>query len=84
MAEGIDAISPFPTDRNWDSEGLYAHLDGNTSETRVGGFLYDAGYFDPEFFGISRVRRSPSTRSSGSSWRPRTRRWSARASIRPR
>ncbi len=53
MAEGIDAISPFPTDRNWDSEGLYAHLDGNTSETRVGGFLYDAGYFDPEFFGIS-------------------------------
>ncbi|WP_285620578.1 type I polyketide synthase [Kineosporia sp. NBRC 101677] len=53
MAEGIDAISPFPTDRNWDSEGLYSNLDGTTSETRVGGFLYDAGYFDPEFFGIS-------------------------------
>ncbi|WP_307825829.1 SDR family NAD(P)-dependent oxidoreductase, partial [Sinosporangium siamense] len=46
--DGVDAIGDFPTDRGWDLESL-----AGTSATRSGGFLYDAGEFDPGFFGMS-------------------------------
>ncbi|WP_407563209.1 SDR family NAD(P)-dependent oxidoreductase [Streptomyces sp. 184] len=55
VAEGTDAITPFPTDRNWNVEELY-HPDpehSGTSYTREGGFLHDAAEFDAGFFGIS-------------------------------
>ncbi|WP_159056403.1 type I polyketide synthase, partial [Streptomyces sp. DSM 15324] len=56
VTQGADAISAFPTDRGWDLDALHASSpDGgpSRSHTRAGGFLYDAGQFDPSFFGIS-------------------------------
>ncbi|MFI0408242.1 SDR family NAD(P)-dependent oxidoreductase [Actinomadura sp. 3N508] len=50
---GGDAISGFPVDRGWDLAGLQRNTGSGTSNTREGGFLYDAAEFDAEFFGIS-------------------------------
>nr|WP_237287673.1 type I polyketide synthase [Streptomyces autolyticus] len=51
----VDAISGFPTDRGWQLEGLLGDdpEQTGTSATIEGGFLYDAGEFDPDFFGIN-------------------------------
>jgi acyl transferase domain-containing protein/NADPH:quinone reductase-like Zn-dependent oxidoreductase/acyl carrier protein len=45
IADGVDAVGPFPADRGWATAGgEYA---------REGGFLADAAEFDAAFFGIS-------------------------------
>ncbi|NUT96873.1 MAG: hypothetical protein HOY78_33100, partial [Saccharothrix sp.] len=47
VAEGRDAVGPFPTDRDWDLADLAA------DQAREGGFLHDAADFDPTPFDIS-------------------------------
>ncbi|MFF7459266.1 type I polyketide synthase [Kitasatospora sp. NPDC008115] len=54
VAQGVDATSEFPTDRDW-PEDLYDPDPDRSgkSYTRRGGFLDDIAGFDAEFFGIS-------------------------------
>ncbi|WP_086824662.1 type I polyketide synthase [Allokutzneria sp. NRRL B-24872] len=55
IADGVDGVSEFPTDRGWDLDRLYNPDPDNlgTSYVRSGGFLTAAGEFDAELFGIS-------------------------------
>ncbi|MCX4543082.1 type I polyketide synthase [Streptomyces sp. NBC_01565] len=55
VADGVDAVTPFPEQRGWPLDRLY-HPDPDSlgkSYTDQGGFLHDADKFDPEFFGMS-------------------------------
>ncbi|HEY3482841.1 MAG TPA: beta-ketoacyl synthase N-terminal-like domain-containing protein, partial [Streptomyces sp.] len=48
------ATTPFPTDRGWDAQAIFDPEPGTPGRTYTveGGFLHDAGEFDPEFFDI--------------------------------
>ncbi|MFC5754743.1 type I polyketide synthase, partial [Actinomadura rugatobispora] len=52
---GTEGITEFPDDRGWPVDDLYHPEPGRpgTSYTRHGGFLHDAGEFEPAFFGMS-------------------------------
>nr|WP_018639362.1 type I polyketide synthase [Parafrankia elaeagni] len=55
LAGGVDAISPFPTDRGWQLEDLFnadASVPGSTY-AREGGFVDKVTDFDPGLFGIT-------------------------------
>ncbi|HWO67194.1 MAG TPA: type I polyketide synthase [Umezawaea sp.] len=54
VADGVDAVGEFPTNRGWAAD-LHDPEPGvpGRSTVRHGGFLHDAGEFDAAFFGIS-------------------------------
>ncbi|MFC8571816.1 type I polyketide synthase, partial [Streptomyces sp. NPDC057245] len=54
VAQGVDAVSPFPKDRGW-REDLYDPDPDSVGKSYVqeGGFLDDVSGFDPSFFGMS-------------------------------
>ncbi|MFD3573459.1 type I polyketide synthase [Streptomyces sp. NPDC058644] len=55
VLDGHDAVGPFPQDRGWDTDRLYAadaEAQGR-SRTLEGAFVDDAGGFDAGFFGIA-------------------------------
>jgi len=53
VRSGTDAVSAFPADRGWDSPEPEDQDRSGPGYVRQGGFLDQAGDFDPGFFGIS-------------------------------
>ncbi|MFD4764135.1 type I polyketide synthase [Streptomyces sp. NPDC058439] len=54
VSEGVDAIAPFPDDRGWRLDSVYAadSAGAGLSRTFEGGFVDGMADFDAEFFGI--------------------------------
>ncbi|WP_445030495.1 SDR family NAD(P)-dependent oxidoreductase, partial [Streptomyces sp. SAS_270] len=48
VADGVDAVGPFPADRGWNLDSV-----DDVDFAHSGGFLDGAAQFDPAFFGIS-------------------------------
>ncbi len=57
VAEGRDAIGPFPADRGWELARLFEPdpEDVGRGYAREGGFVDGAAEFDADFFGINRL-----------------------------
>ncbi|MFC4147314.1 type I polyketide synthase [Micromonospora mangrovi] len=55
LSAGQDAVGDFPDGRGWHLDQLYSPDpdDEGKVTVRTGGFVRDAGHFDPAFFGIS-------------------------------
>ncbi|WP_062213689.1 type I polyketide synthase [Streptomyces sp. NBRC 109706] len=55
VSEGVDAIAPFPTDRGWQLDAVYASDDARDGRGHAfeGGFIDGMADFDAAFFGIS-------------------------------
>nr|AKA59091.1 type-I PKS [Streptomyces sp. WAC2288] len=55
LADGVDAITDFPTDRNWDVDAVYDPDPdkAGTTYTRHGGFVTGASEFDSGLFGVN-------------------------------
>ncbi|WP_210406310.1 type I polyketide synthase, partial [Micromonospora sp. MH33] len=55
VAAAGDGVTGFPVDRGWDTDRAYDPTGERRGSTyaREGGFLHDAGNFDPELFKIS-------------------------------
>ncbi|MFB7469406.1 SDR family NAD(P)-dependent oxidoreductase [Kitasatospora sp. NPDC056184] len=55
VADGVDAVGPFPADRGWDLDRFFDPTGERpgTSYVTEGGFLHDSPDFDAGFFGIS-------------------------------
>ncbi|MGY3339631.1 acyl transferase domain-containing protein/acyl carrier protein [Streptomyces filamentosus] len=55
VAEGRDAVTPFPSDRGWDLDGVFDTDASRSGKTyaKEGGFLHDAPLFDASFFSMS-------------------------------